>query len=64
MSSAQFPASPHVLELPQARALLFPQQGRQSLGEPGRDYLTPVQMPGNLPLDVGNVFAVLGFAHG
>jgi hypothetical protein len=21
-------------------------------------------MPGNLPLDVGNVLAVLGFAHG
>ena len=59
----QLSASPHVLELPQARALFLPQKGSQRLGEPRRHRLTPVQMPGNLPLDVGDMLAVLGFAH-
>jgi len=61
---AQLPASPHVLELAQARALVLPQQGSQSLGEPFRYCFALVQMAGNLPLEVGNVLAVLGLAHG
>jgi hypothetical protein len=62
-ASSQFPASPCVLELAKARVLLFPQQSCQSLGEPRRNRAL-VQVTGNLPLDVGNVGAVLGFTHG
>ena len=61
---AQLPASPHVLELAKPRPLLFPQQGSQGLGEVRRYGLALVQVPRDLPLDVGNLDAVLGFAHG
>jgi hypothetical protein len=62
--SSPLPAFPHVLELAQARALFFRQQRGQILGEARRDRFALTQVPGNLPLDDGNMLAVLGFAHG
>jgi hypothetical protein len=50
--------------LAQARALFLPQQGGQVLSEPRRYGFAFVQVTGNLSLDVGNVLAVLGLAHG
>ena len=64
MAGAQLSASPHVLELPKARALFFRQQGTQGLRLPRRHGFAPVQMSGNRPLQVHKVGGVVRFpAH-
>ena len=47
-----------------ALALFFPQEPGQGIGKARRYGFALVQLAGNLPLDVGNVLAVLGLAHG
>jgi hypothetical protein len=64
MADAQFTASPHVLELAQARALFLRQEGRQGLRFPRWHGFAPMQMSGNRPLQVHKVGGVVRFpAH-
>lgn len=53
--SSQLIASPHVLKFAKSVALLFAQQVRQGLREPGWYGFAPVQVPGYTPVrcDVG-----------